>query len=307
MSEYEITVVDGDEITVNVVEPSTIDITVSEADVFNVEMSNLQGPQGPEGPAGPSSSLSIGTVAGGDVASATITGTSPSQELNLVLPKGDPGPQGMNGFPAGFQYFGVADRSDSDPGPGCYKVNSNLFDNVTMIYLSSIDQFGNSRAPWIESLGISSNSTSKAYLTLVGRLGQSPVIYRITGQPIPSSGYYKVPVDGVITQAYPGVPTVDAGPDNPTFFQFSITGDQGEPGPPGMPGPAATPVISNSYIHTQNTPSSTWVIEHNLFFYPQVSVLEIGGSMVEGHVTYDSINQLTITFSVSIAGTAYLS
>lgn len=35
--------------------------------------------------------MSIGTVESGDEAEATITGTSPSQVLNLVLPKGDQG------------------------------------------------------------------------------------------------------------------------------------------------------------------------------------------------------------------------
>ena len=38
-----------------------------------------------------SASLSIGTVASGSSASATITGTAPNQVLNLILPKGDPG------------------------------------------------------------------------------------------------------------------------------------------------------------------------------------------------------------------------
>jgi hypothetical protein len=41
-----------------------------------------------EGIPGPANVLSIGTVAQGDTASATITGTSPNQSLNLVLPRG---------------------------------------------------------------------------------------------------------------------------------------------------------------------------------------------------------------------------
>lgn len=49
---------------------------------------------------GASNILNIGTVNKGDVASATITGTSPSQTLNLVLPKGDKGENGA-GIPVG--------------------------------------------------------------------------------------------------------------------------------------------------------------------------------------------------------------
>ena len=42
-------------------------------------------------------SLSIGTVTSGTAASATITGSAPSQILNLVLPKGDTGSTGATG------------------------------------------------------------------------------------------------------------------------------------------------------------------------------------------------------------------
>ena len=62
-----------------------------------------QGPEGPQGPkgdtgdTGPSNILTIGTVQKGDIASATITGESPNQVLNLVLPKGDKGDTGEKG------------------------------------------------------------------------------------------------------------------------------------------------------------------------------------------------------------------
>ena len=56
-----------------------------------------QGEQGQQGNPGPSNVLTIGTVTGGTTASATITGTSPSQKLNLVLPKGEAGTNGTNG------------------------------------------------------------------------------------------------------------------------------------------------------------------------------------------------------------------
>jgi hypothetical protein len=56
------------------------------------------GPSGATGPAGPANSISIGTVTTGVTASATITGTAPSQVLNLVLPKGDKGDTGAQGL-----------------------------------------------------------------------------------------------------------------------------------------------------------------------------------------------------------------
>ena len=57
---------------------------------------------GPTGPAGPANVLSIGTVSAGGigVASATITGTSPNQTLNLVMPTGATGATGATGTAA---------------------------------------------------------------------------------------------------------------------------------------------------------------------------------------------------------------
>ncbi|WP_143861458.1 hypothetical protein [Nocardia amikacinitolerans] len=60
----------------------------------------IRGPQGDEGPigdTGPANSLSIGTVttgAPGSAASASITGTPPSQVLSMTIPRGDVGPAG---------------------------------------------------------------------------------------------------------------------------------------------------------------------------------------------------------------------
>lgn len=58
-----------------------------------------QGKPGQDGSPGPANTLTIGTVQSGDTPSATITGQAPNQVLNLVLEKGDTGPQGQQGPP----------------------------------------------------------------------------------------------------------------------------------------------------------------------------------------------------------------
>jgi hypothetical protein len=65
---------------------------------------------GPTGPTGPSNTLSIGTVTAGGigVASATITGTSPNQTLNLVIPTGATGATGNTGTAATITVGSVA-------------------------------------------------------------------------------------------------------------------------------------------------------------------------------------------------------
>lgn len=58
------------------------------------------GPTGSTGATGPANSLSIGTVstgAEGSSASATITGTAPSQTLSLTIPRGNTGSTGATG------------------------------------------------------------------------------------------------------------------------------------------------------------------------------------------------------------------
>lgn len=66
-------------------------------DFTQEQLEDLRGPQGIQGQAGPSNVLTIGSVTSGESAQATITGDSPNQVLNLVLPKGDTGQQGEVG------------------------------------------------------------------------------------------------------------------------------------------------------------------------------------------------------------------
>lgn len=105
-----------------------VDITLDNIEISNVS-SVLTGPQGPagfspiatvtktggtatititdengtttaqvtDGTNGLNNTLAIGTVSSGATASATITGDSPNQTLNLVLPKGDAGTNGADG------------------------------------------------------------------------------------------------------------------------------------------------------------------------------------------------------------------
>lgn len=65
--------------------------------------------------------------------------------------------------------------------------------------------------------------------------------------------------------------------------------------------------IAGSYIHTQSVSASTWTINHNLGYYPAVSVVDSGESLVIGDVTYISTNTLSVSFNASFGGKAYLS
>lgn len=84
-------------------------------------------------------------------------------------------------------------------------------------------------------------------------------------------------------------------------------GVQGAQGPQGPQGPAGTNGIDrNTYVHNQNVPSAVWNITHNLGSYPSVTVIDSAGTTVVGDVLYVSANAITITFSGSFSGQAFL-
>lgn len=61
------------------------------------------------------------------------------------------------------------------------------------------------------------------------------------------------------------------------------------------------------YTHNQGSSSSTWIITHNLGYFPSVTVVDNGNNVVIGDVSYVSVNQVSISFSASFGGKAYLS
>jgi hypothetical protein len=67
-----------------------------------------------------------------------------------------------------------------------------------------------------------------------------------------------------------------------------------------------TKTYKSSHTHNQNTPSDTWVITHSLNKNPSITVVDSAGNMVEGAVTINSLNQVTITFCGAFSGKAHL-
>lgn len=75
--------------------------------------------------------------------------------------------------------------------------------------------------------------------------------------------------------------------------------------------PAAAVSIGHAsgvtYVYEQDTPLMSWNIVHNLGKVPSITVLDSISRMVIGFdVEIVSINELTLTFSALISGSAYL-
>ena len=68
----------------------------------------------------------------------------------------------------------------------------------------------------------------------------------------------------------------------------------------------AQSAADKTYIHNQGSSSSVWVINHNLEKYPSVTIVDSGNNVVVGDISYNSTNQLTVTFNAPFSGKAYV-
>ena len=74
------------------------------------------------------------------------------------------------------------------------------------------------------------------------------------------------------------------------------------PGPQGDPGPTG-----GNYRHVQTLPEGVWIIAHFLGYFPNVTVVDSAGGLVEGEIEYIDRNTVWLRFSEPFAGEAYLS
>lgn len=70
--------------------------------------------------------------------------------------------------------------------------------------------------------------------------------------------------------------------------------------------PIYSPGLTLRHVHTQGTASTTWSITHALGGRPSVMVVDTGGNVVIGDVTYNSDTSVTVSFTVPFSGYAYL-
>lgn len=93
----------------------------------------------------------------------------------------------------------------------------------------------------------------------------------------------------VATGDFYGPKTSEGWPDTPFFTALTTATQDNE-----------------RHVHTQSSPSTTWVITHELKGRPSVTVVDSAGTMVIGEVTYNSDTQVTVNFTAAFSGFAYL-
>jgi hypothetical protein len=63
--------------------------------------------------------------------------------------------------------------------------------------------------------------------------------------------------------------------------------------------------LDANFVYTQSSPSSVWVVTHNLNKYCSVTVVDSADNIVVGEVLYNSVNQVTLTFAGAFSGKAF--
>jgi hypothetical protein len=66
------------------------------------------------------------------------------------------------------------------------------------------------------------------------------------------------------------------------------------------------PVNHVKYVHTQASISESWTINHNLGFFPNVTVLDNSNRILETYIEYNNINTATIVMNSAASGKAFL-
>jgi hypothetical protein len=66
------------------------------------------------------------------------------------------------------------------------------------------------------------------------------------------------------------------------------------------------PVNHVKYVHTQASISSSWVINHNLGFFPNITVLDNSNRILETYIQYNNVNTATIVMNSAASGKAFL-
>ncbi|RKZ84298.1 MAG: hypothetical protein DRQ39_08490 [Gammaproteobacteria bacterium] len=60
-----------------------------------------------------------------------------------------------------------------------------------------------------------------------------------------------------------------------------------------------------NYVHVQAMASAVWQVPHNLGKMVSITVVDTGGTTVEGDMTHDDLNNITIIFSAPFTGQVF--
>lgn len=84
-------------------------------------------------------------------------------------------------------------------------------------------------------------------------------------------------------------------------------GAQGVAGTQGTQGAQGADGVGSSYSHEQTTSSTTWVVNHNLNGYYNVTVVDENNAVIYPEIVYTDSNTITVTHSLAMQGRVFVS
>lgn len=103
-----------------------------------------------------------------------------------------------------------------------------------------------------------------------------------------------------------GEPTLSIG-INGDFYIDTVANELYGPKTTGSWGIGIGLTQDQGYVHEQTASATTWTINHNLEFIPNITVVDTFGTVVEGSYDYPSNTTVVLTFSSPFSGRAFLS
>jgi microcystin-dependent protein len=172
----------------------------------------------PEGIGATADVGTVTTVTEDDEATVTNSGTTVDAVFDFEIP------QGKTGDSAGVQYEFSTATSDTDPTDGVLKFDSATPASITYLYIDNVDAGAVSRTAWYDQWDVST-SLDKGQIYLGEYRSDAVAIFNVTGDVIPATGYYKVPVE-FVSGTLPADEAV-------CYVMFSKAGDIGNETPFG--------------------------------------------------------------------------
>ncbi len=261
---------------------------------------------GPTGPTGPANTLSIGTVTNGATAASTITGTAPTQTLNLTLPNGATGATGATG-PTGAP--GGTTFTITNSGSGAYVINGSNNPTLSFIrghrYVININAVGHPF--WIQTVS-GAYSSGNVYNTgvLNNGIDSGTIIVEL---PFNAPALYYVCQNHSVMAG--SITVSNLGPTGAT----GATGATGDTGATGATGPNSVVAGTAPITYDSGTQTVGINLSNLTLTSPTVSGLSLSDSsiVVEGSIAdaFETTLQFTnpvadVTVTVPAADTTLL-
>jgi hypothetical protein len=105
--------------------------------------------------------------------------------------------EGSSGVKRSINYRFDPSNSDSDPGTGSFRYNSETISKVTFLYVNNSDLSGEDQSKWYKTWDDTTGATGRGRISVVEYQGSNVNVFDVSGVFIRAGGFWKIPVEYV--------------------------------------------------------------------------------------------------------------